>query len=414
MPRPRLLLLTTRYPYGQGEEFLETEIPHLARHFSLTLVPWKPAPDSDSYRPLPSGVTVRPDVANETFGSGQSTGKWLLSHPRANKTFLNLLMRRGGHRATSSGQWSLLAQAVAAAVRFSSSLSDAFRDQPFDIIYSYWMLASALAGVLARDQGLAKRTVSRAHGGDLYHERRAEGFQPGQKQMIAGLDRIFCISQHGAEYLRHLYPDHRAKIEVNRLGVPPAPVRNQLADDGRLHLVTCAYLTPVKRIHLLVEALARCDFPITWTHLGGGQLEDAIRRQAETLPDNIHWRITGPLPHVRVLRFYQEHPVDLFVNVSASEGLPVSMMEAMSYGVPVAATDVGGVSELVRPQTNGFLWPADVTPQVIASTLTEFHHLPADHKQRLRNAAWRAWNETVNADVQFPDFARRLLALVQS
>jgi glycosyltransferase involved in cell wall biosynthesis len=408
MDRPRLLLLTTRYPYGFGEAFLAEEIAHLARHFSVTIVPWMPVSDVDARCPLPDGVSVRPDIASTVFADEGRIWQWLLRRPPAATRLLGLTLP--DQKRLSATVW----QRMAAAVRFADVLGEAFRGMSVDIIYSYWMLSSALTGVLARDQGIAKIAVSRAHGGDLYHERRAEGFQPGQKQMIAGLDRIFCISEHGASYLRRLYPGYRQKIEISRLGVPPAPGRNKPGDDGRLHLVTCAYLTPVKRIHLLVEALTHCDFPVMWTHLGGGQLEADIRAQAKQLPDNIQWRITGPLPHADVLRFYQEHPADLFVNVSASEGVPVSMMEAMSYGIPVAATDVGGVSELVHHGDNGFLWPADVTPANIAQTLAGVYHQSAGQKQRLRDAAWQTWHDTVNADVQYPEFTRRLLSLVQS
>ena len=52
--------------------------------------------------------------------------------------------------------------------------------------------------------------------------------------------------------------------------------------------------------------------------------------------------------------------LDGLINVSESEGLPVSMMEAQMAGLPVIGTDVGGVSEIVRPDT-GILLPKDFT-----------------------------------------------------
>ena len=92
----------------------------------------------------------------------------------------------------------------------------------------------------------------------------------------------------------------------------------------------------------------------------------------------------------------------------------MSMMEAMSYGVPIAATAVGGVPELVEPERNGYLWPADVSPETIAETLHAFHSLPDDAKQAMREASWQIWHERVNAEVQYAGFARRLRALVES
>ena len=55
-----------------------------------------------------------------------------------------------------------------------------------------------------------------------------------------------------------------------------------------------------------------------------------------------------------VMEYYKNNLVDLFVNMSESEGLPVSMMEAMSFGVPVIAPDVGGIKEIVD-ENSGWL-----------------------------------------------------------
>jgi glycosyltransferase involved in cell wall biosynthesis len=69
-------------------------------------------------------------------------------------------------------------------------------------------------------------------------------------------------------------------------------------------------------------------------------------------------KLNGFVDNKNLIKFYQSQPVDLFLNVSASEGLPVSIMEALSFGIPVIATDVGGTSELVN-ENNGQLIPAN-------------------------------------------------------
>ncbi len=87
-------------------------------------------------------------------------------------------------------------------------------------------------------------------------------------------------------------------------------------------------------------------------------------------------------------------------------------MEALSYGIPVAATDTGGVSELILSGKNGFLWPVDIDPDCIAKTLKQYYLAPKSMKHDMRNYAWQTWHETVNADIQYPDFTRRLLEMV--
>jgi colanic acid/amylovoran biosynthesis glycosyltransferase len=71
-----------------------------------------------------------------------------------------------------------------------------------------------------------------------------------------------------------------------------------------------------------------------------------------------------------VLRFYDENRVDAFVNLSTSEGLPVSIMEAVAWDIPVVATAVGGTPELVGPELGtGELVAADAGPDAVAAVL---------------------------------------------
>jgi glycosyltransferase involved in cell wall biosynthesis len=57
--------------------------------------------------------------------------------------------------------------------------------------------------------------------------------------------------------------------------------------------------------------------------------------------------------------------------VSETEGLPVSMMEAISFGVPILATDVGGCNEIVTIET-GILIPKDFQPELVAMEISKF------------------------------------------
>ncbi len=53
--------------------------------------------------------------------------------------------------------------------------------------------------------------------------------------------------------------------------------------------------------------------------------------------------LRGGISNAEVFQFYRDNKVDLFVNASTSEGLPVSIMEAISFGIPSIATNVGGL-----------------------------------------------------------------------
>jgi glycosyltransferase involved in cell wall biosynthesis len=88
----------------------------------------------------------------------------------------------------------------------------------------------------------------------------------------------------------------------------------------------------------------------------------------ELLPKNILYNFLGFLPTNEVYLYYKNKPIDVFLNVSASEGLPVSIMEAQSCGIPVIATAVGGTPEIVNEKV-GILLSPNPTPEEIGSTI---------------------------------------------
>ena len=409
----QLLLLTVRFPYEFGEEFLETEINYLARFFDITIVPISAVKNYNIKRPIPENVTVDPDISKAIPRIASGTLLWFVRNPLLLGSLFHLIWKEKKQLRFNISRFKQSLRFAAQALIFADLIRKEFDKDQFEILYSYWLNQEALASVLLRQWGFTSIDIARAHGGDLYDFRQPTGYQPFQEKIVGNLDEIICISEHGSRYLAAKYPQHRAKMTVSRLGVRPAPTRNSPSQDNRVHLVSCAHLTPVKRIDLLIQALAQSRIPATWTHLGGGPQEDALRQQAKHLPENIHWRISGQMKNQDVLRFYQTHPVDLFINVSSSEGLPVSVMEAMSYGIPVAATDVGGTSELVENDRNGLLLPANITAAELTRALDDFFHKPAAEKNRMRENAWQTWQSLVNAEQQYPAFAEHLLTLTQ-
>ena len=103
-------------------------------------------------------------------------------------------------------------------------------------------------------------------------------------------------------------------------------------------------------------------------------------------------------------------PSDVLVNVSASEGIPVSIMEAQSCSIPVVATAVGGVPEIVTEQ-NGRLLGENPTPSEIAESLAG---LLEDRELRMkkRRASRQMWSDKYNADRNFHAFAESIISLV--
>jgi len=175
---------------------------------------------------------------------------------------------------------------------------------------------------------------------------------------------------------------------------------NNPSRDGVFRIWTCSSVYPVKRLHLVIEVLEKWNLgKIEWTHIGSGPLLKILKREAQFLISNnrfISIKFVGELENIEVHKYYVNNPCDIFINVSISEGLPVSIMESMSYGVPVIATDVGGNREIVNDKS-GFLLPADFLISQFYQVLKSYYELDKNQRAIYRENAFRRWAENFNS-----------------
>jgi len=178
---------------------------------------------------------------------------------------------------------------------------------------------------------------------------------------------------------------------------------SQSSKDGIFRLVSCSNVVKIKRFDLLPDALKHLDFSIHWTHLGDGPMFDQLQQNINTLPRHIKTYLPGRISPEEVFEYYQSNPVDLFVNVSESEGMPVSIMEALSAGIPVMATDVGGTAE-VLDNNCGKLIHKNIQPDELAKEIEDFAKLPPSEVKQLRHNAVINYENNFNFDVLIEKF----------
>jgi glycosyltransferase involved in cell wall biosynthesis len=207
----------------------------------------------------------------------------------------------------------------------------------------------------------------------------------------------------GEGYLQRKFPRSADRIEARYLGVEIPPQEAPRSTDGILRVVSCGFVEPIKRTDRIEEALTRVKRRVHWTHFGDGSLFPALSAAVRTLPPHVSVDLKGFRPNREVIDFYSAQPVDLFLNLSSMEGIPVAIMEAMSFGIPCLATAVGGTPELVGTG-NGYLVPSDPSPGAIASILDN-HAIDSPEKRR---AARATIEERFNAARNFAEFAEEL------
>jgi N-acetyl sugar amidotransferase len=222
------------------------------------------------------------------------------------------------------------------------------------IFYDYWLVDATISLATLKRRRLIKRTFARVHGFDLYDERQYEGCVAFREYRVKNLDAVFAISAHGYEYLRSKLPSHlNEKVRLSYLGVNDPgyiPLDRQTAGSSYV-IASCASLISLKRITLLAEVLQTTKLQIHWVHFGDGPLREQVEEAIRQLPGNVTVDLKGKSSNEEVLAFYKNFKIDLFVSLSQSEGLPVSMMEAISFGIPVFACSLNGIPELVNERT---------------------------------------------------------------
>ena len=279
------------------------------------------------------------------------------------------------------------------------------------IFYAYWMHQEAYTAILLKKLFTNSKSITRCHGYDLYEDRALNRYLPLRKCILNEIDRVYPISDNGREYLLKNYPKWASsqRIFVRRLGTFDFGL-NQITSGQCLTVVSCSHLIPLKRIELIILALSKItDISIRWLHYGDGPLRNELEISArKNLNSNIQWNFMGEVSNKRLMQEYANNSMDLFVNVSSTEGIPVSIMEAMSFGTPVIATDVGGTSEIVSDGENGWLLPENFDVDLLTKKIKSFFYLPNKQKLEFRESARRTWNSKYSAQTNFTLFYKEI------
>ena len=457
--RVKLVLFSDTFPFGMGESFLADEIPYLAKAFHrITVFPlYRP---EGRKRKLPENVDVAtPLLPCDHKDAVQLTKQGLLNTAPlffAAKEFFRALLGFGiklevkpgvkaspVHKKAHIGQrlriffnYFLMLRTILGRKKLMEEL---VRECSFaDKIYFYWgdksaMLIPFLKKLIAPNVETMPMFCVRFHGSDLYEG--AKGYLPFRDKIFSSTDYAIPVSYNGMNYIKHNYNPCPKIMEVWHLGSFHhdenfANLSPEQTSPRTFSIVSCANVNPLKRVDLTVKALHllstdkdaaekirnRGFDKITYTHIGGGKKLPAVREMAEEMNSarkeiETKFIFNGSMTHTQIMDFYKENGADLFVLASKSEGIPVSLMEAMSFGIPVIATNVGGVSELFRNCPVGYIIDAELTPEDLKNQILEYILLPENIHSQMKRNCYENWKEEWDAQTNYTRFAEELLGV---
>ncbi|MFI5134419.1 MAG: glycosyltransferase [Chitinophagales bacterium] len=416
MKKNYLLLFTDFFPFGNWESFLLAEMKFLPKYFDRIFILSNYQGSSKPLYELSQNTEAL--FISQRISSFEkiSSIRFLLS-----KMFWEeIRFTREKYRIAVSpliiktALISLL-QAVRYKKQIEKFLSKKNLPDGNIFVYSYWTDYRALAAALLHCDH-SYLAISRAHNWDIYFERHPARYLPFRKFIFNHLNSIFFVSENGRNYsLQKVGVQYADKLHVAPLGIEqqePSPSEAESV----FTIVSCSRLVHVKRVHLIVDVLKHlAEFPVRWIHFGSGLLHYEVIRHAHAELDkrkNIQIDFRGDVKQSGVLQFYRSQHVDLFFLTSEYEGMPYVIIEALSFGIPVMATDVGGVNEAINNR-NGFLIPKNFDPKDAAEKIAHYRNLGEGEKKKYREAAFETWREKFDASKNYPAFATKLLSLSQ-
>jgi colanic acid/amylovoran biosynthesis glycosyltransferase len=252
--------------------------------------------------------------------------------------------------------------------RGASSLTLLFQTAPFfrnyDIVHCQFGHNGKLGAILKR-LGLQKRLVVTFHGYDIRAALESGGALYGELWDQA--DCLIAISKYNHDHLLRFGGDpkkivyHPVGIDCKRFGYQPPPT-------GRgqdIRLLSVARLVEEKGLEFGIRALHRLmkEIPhvqIRYDIIGEGPLHGDLQHLLHELGLVRQVRLLGAKTQGEVIQALLES--DILLAPSLAEALPVSLMEAHAVGLPVVATQVGSVDQIVQHGKSGFLAPPGDVP----------------------------------------------------
>lgn len=222
-----------------------------------------------------------------------------------------------------------------------------------DVLHTHGYKALAY-GLLARRRGTA--LVASDHG-ETAVDARVRGYEQLQRWLYRRVDAILAVSSPAVAALA------RAGVSQSRLHlvpnfVPPdlgpLTARTPWTDARPLHVATLGRLSPEKGLGVLLDAVAASALPLRVTLFGDGVERATLAARVASDP-----RLA---PVVHLPGFASDvaaalADVDVLAQPSLREGMPLAVLEAVALGVPVLASRVGALPDLVTEDDNGVLVP---------------------------------------------------------
>ncbi|MFO0479700.1 MAG: glycosyltransferase [Bacteroidota bacterium] len=402
----KLIIFTNHFPYNKSEPFLVNEFSFAENYFENISIYPLTASSNESNILLSSKVTAFPAVFKNHKSKIELLYKGIFNFAplgfHIKDFFENKIYKKTG-KIWDFFSSLLITRAAITTFTYKKILEQINKDEEDIVLYFYWgnNLCWILPYLLKKTKNKKIKIIIRLHRTDLY-ENLNNNYAPLRSAIFNFAHKLVTISEDGYQYLQNKYPTFKSKIVLSKLGVFNNGL-NPYKHSSHFVMVSVSFVTSVKRVELILESLKHTKLNIKWYHFGDGPLLNKLKLRSQELPHNIEIELLGYKQNTEVIQFYKNHSVDLFINVSSSEGLPVSIMEAASFGIPIFATKAGGNGEIVNSKT-GKLIPINFEPQQLSDEITSFLTQTKENILQFRINARKKYENELDANTNYKNF----------
>lgn len=351
----RIFLYTSLYPYSTiAESFLGEEL-RIASQMDceLTLIPI----GKDSIvRELPEGVRLDNSLCDRSLLQNVKAIRRMLK-PRFLKEMLY-----NPKRPFKMAYFVDTLKYLYAANLVYYHLCEKAKGTQSALFYSYWTSYTPIAfAEYKRKYPLTEhRFICRAHTFASFGTAIVNLYYPMRDYVFNYVDRVYVISSVLMKKLREVYPQYINKFQLSRLGVTDNESSTKKEETEYIELLSCSSIIPLKRVQLIYDSICQysklhSERKFRWTHIGSGPLMEELATSTKGTVNNLIVDLKGAMPNEEILKLYREKRFHALILLSIREGLPVVLMEAISSGIPVLATNVGGIPDLVNEKTGRLL-----------------------------------------------------------
>ena len=333
----KVVVVTTCYPLTQDSSagiFIQRLVSSFLPRFNATVV--VPAAQSDGWPQPSEGITIKP------FRYAPKPWRVLAHRPGG----IPVALRRN--------RWLYLLVPIFLLSMFQATLRAA---RGASIIQANWAICGVVAGLAGKWSGL--NVVTTVRGEDITRAQKSRFDRALFRLCVNWSSRVVGVSESVVAWARTEFPEHADKFLLIENGVDDAFLtlsRTAKPAGAAVELVAVGSLIPRKGLDQIIAALARLPASPPWrlTLAGDGPEWAALTRQAEEAGLAGRIRFLGAVAPSQIPAVLEA--ADLFVFASHSEGRPNVVIEAMASGLPVIASDIPGIRDIVRHDQTGLLF----------------------------------------------------------